>query len=659
MNELDNAVALDFETASKCDLPETGLGRYLVDPTTRPTCLTFRLPGMAVTDLWEFGKPFPSQIMRAIERGAHFWAHNAPFDFHIWNEVLSAFVPDLPRVRIEQVRCSAARARYNGLPGSLEGACDALGLPIRKDTEGKRVMLQLAAHPEWTPQTHPQEYARKYSYAITDTDAMIGLIGATVPLPPREQAFFEMDMRINARGFGVDVEVARAMEELKTLAQAQLDYQMTVLTRGGVLAVTEVAKIKEFAGNFDQELDDASRETLKGMTAREDLPDDLRQVLLLRLDASRAPKKSAAILRAHVGGRLQHSTVYHGALSGRSTARGAGGAQTLNYARPRREMDDAECAAMIAAIKRKDVEFLSSPERGPLLAALADAQRSLHRATWPGHVLVDADLSGIEARIAPWLADDEEKLTDFENGIDSYKKSAMTIYPGVEYEHVTKAQRQIGKVADLALGFGGGDGAFTSMAANYGVHLLPEQVSEIVFNWRAGRPAFERWWSALEYAVLIALDPMQHGRPVDVPIGRGHCAKASFVKEGPALRMVLPSGRAISYHNARLHLEPGASVPTAVYDKPEGYVETLDRKILSNNMTQGLARDHFWEIMLDVDRVEAIVHHIYDQVVLEVPAERAELRLQQLIERMRIVPRWAPGLPLDAAGYTAPIWRKD
>lgn len=659
MNELDNAVALDFETASHCDLTAEGLGRYLVHPTTRPTCLTFRLPGMTATDLWEFGKPFPAQLAASVERGAHFWAHNAPFDFHIWNEVLASYVPNLPRVRIEQVRCSAARARYNGLPGSLEGACDALGLPIRKDTEGKRVMLQLAAHPEWTPQTHPAEYARKYSYAVTDTDAMIGLIQATVPLPPREQAFFEMDMRINARGFGCDVEAAQAMEDLKELAQAQLDYQITLLTRGGVLAVTEVAKIKEFATDFDVELDDASRETLKGVASRDDLPEDLRQVLQLRLDASRAPKKSAAILRAHVGGRLQHSTVYHGALSGRSTARGAGGAQTLNYARPRREMDDAECAAMIDAIKRKDVAFLSSPERGPLLAALADAQRSLHRATIPGHVLVDADLSGIEARVAPWLADDEELLAAFEQGIDTYKLAALSIYPGTVYEDVTKAQRQVGKVSSLALGFGGGDGAFVSMAANYGVHLPPEQVSEIVFNWRAGRPAFERWWSMLEYAVLVALDPMQHGRPVDVPIGRGHCTKATFIKDGPALRMMLPSGRAISYHNARLHLEPGASAPTAVYDKPEGYVETLDRKILSNNMTQGLARDHFWEIMLDVNRAEQIVHHIYDQVVLEVPAERAELRLQQLIERMRTVPRWAPGLPLDAAGYTALIWRKD
>lgn len=659
MNELENAVALDFETASKCDLGAAGLGRYLADPNTRPTCLTFRLPGMSSTDLWEFGKPFPMQIGQAIERGAHFWAHNAPFDYHIWNEVLRAFVPDLPRVRIEQVRCSAARARYNGLPGSLAGACDALGLPIRKDTEGGKIMLQIAAHPEWTPQTHPAEFARMYDYAITDTDAMIGLIGATVPLPPREQAFFELDMRINERGFGCDVQAAQAMEELKELAQAQLDYQITLLTKGGILAVTEVAKIKEFATNFDQELDDASRETLKTVSARADLPEDLRQVLQLRLDASRAPKKSAAIVRAHVGGRLQHSTMYHGALSGRSTARGAGGAQTLNYARPRREMDADECQAMIDAIKRKDIAFLSSPERGPLLAALADSQRSLHCATWPDHVLVDADLSGIEARMAPWLANDEEKLADFEKGIDSYKKSAMTIYPGTEYEQVTKPQRQIGKVADLALGFGGGDGAFVSMAANYGVHLPPEQVSEIVFNWRAGRPAFERWWSNLEYAVLIALDPMQHGRPVDVPIGRGFCSKVSFIKDGPALRMILPSGRAISYHNARLHLEAGASVPTAIYDKPEGYIETLDRKILSNNMTQGLARDHFWEVMLDVDRAEAIVHHIYDQVILEVPAERAELRLQQLIERMRVVPRWAPGLPLDASGYFNRLWMKD
>lgn len=658
MNELDNALFCDFETASQTDLPAAGLGRYLVDPTTRPTCLTFRLPGMSATDLWEFGKPFPRQLKTHVERGGHFWAHNAPFDYSIWNEILAAYVRDLPRVKIEQVRCSAARARYNGLPGSLEGACEAMGLPIRKDTEGKKTMLLLAAHPEWTPQTHPQEYARKYSYAITDTDAMIGLIRATIPLPPGMQARFEMDMRINARGFGCDVEAAQAMEELKLLAEEQLDFQIMLSTRGGVLAVTEVAKIKEYATKFDEEMDDASRETLKTVAARTGLPDELKQVLELRLDASRAPKKSAAILRAHVGGRLQHSTLFHGALSGRSTARGAGGAQTLNYARPRREMDDAECAAMIAAIKRRDVAFLSSAERGPLLAALADAQRSLHCATWPDHVLVDADLSQIEARMAPWLANDEKSMVAYEKGLDLYKITASIMF-GVPYEEVTNQQRQVAKVARLAMVYGGGAGAFNSMAANYGVHLPAEQVDEIVFSFRAGEPELERWWSALEYAVLVALDPLQHGRAVEVPIGRGFQAKVSFVKDGPALRMVLPSGRSISYHNARLHLEAGANVPTAIYDKPEGYIETLDRKILSNNLTQGLSADHFWEVMLDVDKHEAIVHHIYDQVILEVPAARAKQRLDQLIERMRITPRWAPGLPLDAAGYYSAIWKKD
>lgn len=657
MKESDRSLFLDFETASKTDLVANGLGRYLADPTTRPTCFTFRLPGMSATDLWEFGKPVPRQVVRHIEIGGLFWAHNAPFDFSIWNEVLRSYVPELPALVIEQVRCSAARARYNGLPGSLEGACDAMGLPIRKDTEGKQVMLKLAAHPEWTPQTHPQDYARKYSYAITDTDAMIGLVEATQPLPDREQKYFELDMRINARGFGVDVDAAQAMEEMRELAAAQLDYQITVLTKGGVLAVTEIAKIKEFATNFDEEIDDASKEALKTLSLRKDLPADLRGVIELRLDASRAPKKAAAILRAHVGARMQYSTMYHGAFSGRSTARGAGGAQLLNIARPRPGRSAEDCEAFLAAIKRKDVAFLSSAENGPMLAALADAQRSLFRATWEGCTLVDADSSGIEARLAPWLANDEPKLLDFDKGIDSYKNSAVTIFLGITYDTCTKDQRQIGKVADLALGFGGGDGAFFSMAANYGVHLPSDQVSEIVFNWRAGRPAFEVWWSTIEYSILIALD--QPGREVEMPIGRGFCSKVTFVRDAVALRMVLPSGRSISYHNARLYLEPGASVPIAIYDKPEGYVETLDRKIVSNNMTQGLARDFFWQIMLDVDKVEPIVHHVYDQLVMEVPRERAELRLAQLVDRMRMPPQWAPGLPLDAAGYVNDMWRKD
>lgn len=178
-----------------------------------------------------------------------------------------------------------------------------------------------------------------------------------------------------------------------------------------------------------------------------------------------------------------------------------------------------------------------------------------------------------------------------------------------------------------------------------------------MWKFREAHAAFERWWAMLEYAVLIALDTP--GRAVDVPIGRGECTKATFMRDDRALRMALPSGRSISYHNARLHLEPGASVPQAVYDKPEGYVETLDRKILSNNQTQGLARDLFWEAMLDVGRVENIVHHVYDELLLELPVERAALRLEQLLGRLRMNPAWCPGLPLDAAGYVNPRWRKD
>jgi DNA polymerase len=541
--------------------------------------------------------------------------------------------------------------------------------------DGKANMMLLATHPDYTPATHPVEHARLYKYALIDTDAMYGLWYATLPLPAQEQRYFELDMVINHRGFGVDVEGAQAMEEVKDFANAQLDYELAVLTEGNVLAASEVAKIKTYALSMGEDMDDAGRETLKTLVGREDLPAHLREVLALRLDASRAPKKSQAILRAHTNGRMQHTTVYHGALSGRATARGAGGLQALNFARPRPGKEATDCEAYLAAAKRRDYVFLSAPENGPVLAALADAQRSLVQAK-EGHLLVQADLSGIEARMASWLADDEEKLADFDNGVDGYIKAAMAIF-NVEYHKVTdeqrqmaifveqiqewysaitKDQRQIGKVSDLALTFGGGDGAFVSMAANYGVHLPPEQVTEIVWNWRFARPRFERWWSMIEYAVLIALD--QPGKRVAVPVGRGECSEVVFVRDARALRMELPSGRSISYHNARLSLEPGASAPTAIYDKPEGYVETLDRKILANNMTQGLARDYFWEILLSAERVEPVVHSVYDEALMEVPEDRAELRLAQFLDRMKAGTRWAPGLPLAAEGHVSRCWRK-
>ena len=655
---LHDELFIDAETTSRCDLKLHGLERYLRDATTRVNSWAYRLSGETETKLWLIGdRSIDPRLMEHIAYGKPVIAHNAAFDFNIWNDVFLRDYPDLPPMTRSQMRCSAVRARYNGLPGSLERACEAAQLPIKKDTEGSKVMMQIATHPEWTPQTHPNEFAIQCAYNITDVDAMIGLWDATQPIPLREQLFYELDTVINARGFGVDVDAAQAMAEMTEYAQALIDYQVAVATRGKVMAATEIEKIKDLASDMGSELTDAGRESLKSLLELNTVSPELREILNLRLDASRTPKKHHAILRAHVGNRMMHSTVFYGALTGRSVAMGCGDAQLLNVARPRPGRTREQCESYLEATKRRDKAFLSQPDIGPMLAAMADAQRQLFCAIKPGHVLISADLSGIEARMAPWLADDEDLLKAYEAGTDVYKLVAADVL-GITYEEVTKDQRQSsGKVPQLALTYGGGEGAFINMAANYGVHLEPEHVAEIVWNWRAKRPAFERWWSLLEYAALIALD--QPGKPIDVPIGRGLCSKITFVREARALAMHLPSGRAIRYHDAKLSTEPGAGIPVAVYLKPEGYYERLDRKTLSNNLTQGLARDLFWEILIDAEKVEEVVHHVYDEAILEVPAERAQARMEQLLARMRIIPAWAPGLPLGADGAVSLRWGKD
>jgi DNA polymerase len=657
MSPNTDGLFLDFEAASKTDLKLHGLARYLACPTTKPYCFTFALPGMRSADLWELGTPVPRQIVSHIEAGKVFIAHNAGFDALVWNQVLPRWVQGLPQLNLRgQVQCSAARARYNGLPGSLARAADALGLPIRKDVEGAEAMKQIMVNPDWTPQSHPELFARTYKYALLDTDVMIALWQATVPMPEQEQRYWQLDLEVNMRGFGADIEAAEGMAEMFDLAHAMIDFDLAAATDGKLLAASEVQKIRQYAAELGEDMDDSGRETVKGLLARTDLPDTLRDVLALRLDASRAPKKHGAILRAHVAGRMCHSTVYHGALSGRSTAMGCGDAQLLNVARPRPGKKAKDTIPYLEAARRRDFDFLSHPDVGPPLAALADAQRHLFCATQSDHVLVCADLSGIEARFAPWCADDEELLLEQEQGIDGYVVEAMGIFD-LPIEQITvDFHRQIGKMGRLLLQFGGGDGAVKAGAVNYGMHLDDDLCRRVVWNYREKRPKMSTWWATLEYAVLIALD--QPGKRVDVPIGRGMCSKVTFVKDAVALRMELPSGRSISYHNARLVLEPGASAPMAVYDKPEGFVETLDRKILSNNMVQGLARDLFWSAMLAVAPVEQIVHHVYDEMILEVPKDRAELRLQQLIDRLRQAPAWAPGLPLNAEGFVAPQWRK-
>ncbi|BAE72819.1 putative DNA polymerase I [Xanthomonas phage OP2] len=649
---------LDFEVASKTDLKAHGLARYLACPTTKPYCFTFVLPGMRQADLWELGQPIPRQILAHIAAGKTFVAHNAAFDALIWNDVLPRWVKaDLPQLNLRgQVQCSAARARYNGLPGGLGRAAEALGLPLQKDREGAAAMKELMHNPEWTPATHPELFARTYKYALLDTDVMVALWEATQPMPPKEQLYWQLDLEINMRGFGVDVEAAEGMAEMAQLAQAMIDFEVETATQGKILTTSVIKQIQSFAAGLGAELDEAGRESVKALLTRDDVPEVLRDVLTLRLDASRAPKKHDAILRAHVNGRMCHSTVYHGALSGRSTAMGCGDVQLLNVARPRPGRKVKDTITYLDAARRRDYDYLSRPEVGPPLAALADAQRHLFCATNPGCILVVADLSGIEARKGPWLANDEGMLVEYEQGIDGYKVEAATIFDLPDTDAVTSDQRQIGKITRLALQFGGGDGALDNMAKAYGLELSEDLRRKIVWSYRESHPALSTWWASLEYAALIALD--QPGRAVVVPIGRGLCTSATFVRDTTALRMELPSGRAISYHNARLVLEPGASAPIAVYDKPNGVVETLDRKILSNNMTQGLARDLFWEAMLSVAPVEQIVHHVYDEVILEVPEERAELRLKQLEARLSKAPLWAPGLPLGAEGFVSPYWRK-
>lgn len=647
---------LDFEAASTTDLKAHGLARYLACPTTKPYCFTFALPGMRQADLWELGQPVPRQIVSHIQAGKPFRAHNAGFDALMWNQVLPRWVQGLPQLNLRgQVQCSAARARYNGLPGSLERAALALGLPVQKDMEGSAAMKELMPHPEWTPQSHPELFARVYKYALLDTDVMIALWEATQPMPAQEQLYWQLDLEINMRGFGVDLEAARGMSEMFDLAHAMIDFELASATEGKLLSSTVTKQIQRYVEELGQEMDGADREVVRNLLAREDLPQAIRDVLSLRMDASRAPKKHGPILRAEYEGRMHHSTVYHGALSGRSTAMGAGDLQSLNFARPRPGHKHEATLQYLEAARRRDFDYLSRPEVGPPLAALADAQRHLVCATQPGHVLVCADLSGIEARFAPWCANDEELLVEQEQGIDGYVVEAAQIFK-VEIDQVTSDQRQVGKVDRLALQFGGGDGALANMAASYGMYLDEKLRSEIVWTYRFNRPQMSSFWATLEYAALMALD--QPGRRIEMPIGRGLCSKVVFVKDAVALRMELPSGRSISYHNARLVLEPGASAPIAVYDKPEGFVETLDRKILSNNMVQGLARDLFWSAMLAVAPVEQIVHHVYDEMILEVPEDRAEMRLQQLIDRLRQAPAWAPGLPLNAEGFVSKFWRK-
>lgn len=268
----------------------------------------------------------------------------------------------------------------------------------------------------------------------------------------------------------------------------------------------------------------------------------------------------------------------------------------------------------------------------------------------PGKILVGADFSAIEARVLAWLAKEEKIVEVFRTHGKIYEKAAAEIY-SVPMEKVSKEQRQIGKVAILALGYGGGKGAFQAMAKGYGVKVSDDEAEGIKMRWREANPRIVQFWYDLENAAKSAIETGQQ-------ISLKQCDIAYKVA-GSFLFCRLPSGRVISYPYPKVEIKMkrwGSEAPTITFMGEDPYTRKWVRMetyggSLCENVVQAVARDLLAE---SLPRLEEngfpVVLHVHDEVLCEIPESQKENCVERLEELMEVVPAWAHGLPLKAEG---------
>jgi DNA polymerase len=638
-------LGLDGETRGVVDLRRVGAHKYAAHPDTDILCVAFAMDDGAV-ELWTPGAPCPDLIVHAVTDGWTLHAFNANFDRLIWHHVLTPRYGWPKAPRLEQWRCTQAAAQASALPNSLEGVAAALQLPFRKDPEGHAAMLRLSRPRKPKKGEDPTiiywggrdgDLELLYRYNRGDVEQERAVCRHLPPLSDAEQALWCLDAKINDYGFAVDLVLAKAAEKVVDQERAATNVEIAALTDGKITSTGQVARILAFAREHGHEMQSLRRRSVSAVLARN--PDDAAcQLLRLRRDGARSSVAKLPALFAHAGtdNRIRGALKYHGASTGRWSGNGF---QPHNLKRVETENFDVDAA--IDAILTRNLDRVR--EFGPPMTIVGDVARGLICAP-PGHALVCADFSTIEARILAWYAGEDWKLAAFRDydrtgdpALDPYLTAAARILKR-RVDPEDDIGRHLGKTCELAFGFGGGLGAWRAFD-NSDTHSDAD-VERYKSQWRSAHPATTRFWRRLESGIKKAIRTGER-------ITLGNLA---FELVNGTFFITLPSGRRLAYPQARL--VPGKfdnTTDIAFFDNARGgWAETRAWfGVFTENVISATARDLLAAALLRIDAAGyRIVLHVHDEIVAEVPEgfRDAEAFRRLMVE----LPAWAAGLPIAA-----------
>ena len=631
---------LDFETRSRCDLKAAGVYNYAQDASTEVLCMSYAFGDDEVVT-WTPDQSFPKHV---AEYTGPIYAHNAAFERLIFWYVLGI------NFELEQFVCTAAQARANCAPGSLEDVGRFAGASMKKSHRGAQLIRLLSIpQADGTFREDSALMAEMVDYCEQDVRSMRSISKALRPLSIQEVEDYHVNERINDRGVLVDVPLCNAAIKFASDELVEIEQIVAEVTEGAITSVRspkmrqwvidrvgpQALKLMESYkdGEKKYSIDKTVRANLLAMENPDEIPPAVAEVIQCADDlwASSVAKFSRLASLADVEDhRVRGAFVFAG---GSATGRASSyGAQVHNFTRKCAKSPEDVRTAMVRghSIVPQFGKRVTDVLKGMLRPALIAAK---------GKSLVVADWSSIEARANPWLSNcaaGERKLDIFAKGEDVYKVNASATF-GVAVDAVDDRQRQIGKVQELACGFAGGIGAFAAMGRVYGVHLPESDAKRMVDAWRRANPWSVPYWQNLEEAYTRAMRNKGH----EFSVGR-----VTYMYDGQHLWYALPSGRVLCYPFAKLEPD-GVTYAKAAWkpaaDAKEWPRARLWKGLACENITQATANDLLRHSLRQLDDV---VLHVHDEIVLE--TDRPEEMAERLERVMCTPPAWAQGLPLGA-----------